>query len=205
MRSRPSLFRLVVSLSLLVSTAACSSDEPAEETEGEAAAATPAPAPPSGSSDAGTTTSPPPTEITTDEGVQAELDRIGRESAAEAARIEAQGREAEARNEKELLAELEKFKVDEGAAAEVAVEEPASAAAEGDACARYERCCSDYYDAVSRVAGMADMAESGKGSCSADDYASAGDSACQTLLDSLKAASAAFEESPGFTMPGSCK
>ena len=104
----------------------------------------------------------------------------------------------------------EEPKAEEPKAEEPKAEEPkAEAGAAGSPCEAYAKCCTEYADAMSGVAGVTeDIVKMQKDSCAAIEglkAAPGADESCKTAMDGMKAGAAAYEAMPGFTMPASCK
>ena len=84
---------------------------------------------------------------------------------------------------------------------------PAAGGGGGAGCDGYLKCCNAYAEAMGKVPALAGAVEGQKQACSQIEQLKAspgGDTACQSALDSMKQAGAAYKQMPGFTWPAEC-
>ncbi len=87
--------------------------------------------------------------------------------------------------------------------------EAGGAAAPGDPCSAYAKCCMDYVDALSKLDGYpAESVDAAKTGCqAAESYKTMPgmEETCTTMLDTMKTSMESMGAFPGWETPGSCK
>ncbi len=115
------------------------------------------------------------------------------------------------KTEKAVEDEKEEEKVDEKEEEKVDEEEKAEEgeAAEGDACAQWEKCCKDYAEVLSKLDGVPESAvEATKKGCEQIEQLKGtpgAEEGCKMAMETMKKASEAFKAMPGFELPASCQ